>query len=194
MTSVYNRYINSMLIIIYFFGIDNLIKYYIATDLATIRVTCNNVWTKNSVFDSSLKKVGYFCWIPRLKMEIAPLLVVKSSKDISLKQTYKSVRNFQTKLGSDVNESGSVIFKAFDNANTVDAAAASNRNAMDDASAKLLLICQELKSFQKDLKTAENTNATVEPSLLGSDIHAIMKLSDNTADASSAKKKKRRTD
>lgn len=123
-------------------------------------------------------------------MEIAPLLVVKSSKNISLKQTYKSVRNFQTKLGSDVNESGSVIFKAFDNANTVDAAAASNRNAMDDASAKLLLICQELKSFQKDSKTAE----TVAPSLLGSDIHSIMKLSDNTADASSAKKKKRRTD
>ena len=133
-------------------------------------------------------------------MEIAPLLVVKSSKDISLKQTYKSIRTFQTKLGSDVNESGSVVFKAFDSTNSVDAAAASNRNAMDDASAKLLLICQELKSFQKDLNATETTKpvvvvaSAVAPSLLVSDIHDIMKLSENSAEVPSAKKKKRRTD
>ena len=124
-------------------------------------------------------------------MEIAPLLIVKSSKDITITQTYKAVRNFQIKLGTDVNESGSVIFKAFDNTNSVEAAAASNRNALDDASAKLLLICQELKEF----KTTETTAVVaVAPSLLMSDIHASMTMQHPSSNTdTSSKKKKRRT-
>lgn len=121
-------------------------------------------------------------------MEIAPLMVIESSKSLSIKQTCKALKKFQDLLQIDVQESGSVIFKAFD-----DPDCTSNRNAIDDASSKFSLLYNEINALKELKKRAKKDTSIL---LSSPDIYSSMVLQEYQQDGSSkspAKKKIRKT-